>query len=95
MISTRRAVLAITSFLILPASSVWLVAHGRPGPAAIALVLLLAHFIVELVAFEVRDHAAARLHREAEHAGAGPLSGYCPQVDDRYFEQIEARRWTA
>jgi hypothetical protein len=73
VISRRRALLAIAAFLAGPSGTVWLAAHHRPVGALMLGGLLLLYGVAELVAFEVRDHAAAAAHLRYEREAAGPI----------------------
>lgn len=89
MISTRRAVLMVLAPLFTLPGTVWLLGHGKPGEALLSLLLFTAYAVVELVAGVRRDRCARRRYWAGEHSAAGPLTGYCPQVDDRLFSDFE------
>jgi hypothetical protein len=98
MTSRRRALVALAVGMVGPAAVVWLLAHRWWLAAGIAAALFVAYVLFEVVAFEVRDHRAARRRWEAQRrAGGRVLGDYTPQVVDRYYTQVERRngRWAA
>jgi hypothetical protein len=93
--STRHAIVAISSMVLGPPATVALAANQRWAGALILGALLVLYGIGEFLAWEWRDAHRAAKGRRMAHAAAGPLTGYTPQTDDRYWDQIESRRWTA
>lgn len=90
-VSTRRAVLAAAVWTVGPASVVALVRAGRIGPAALVLLLIVVHAAVEVIAWEVRDLRRSRARWRALSRSSAPLRDYCPQVEDRLYEEMERR----
>lgn len=89
MISLRRAILAIAVFLTAPAGVWWLALHDKLPAAAILLGLTLVYVACEVAAESRANRAAWRRYWAAEHAGAGPLTGYTPQVEDRLWRDFD------
>jgi hypothetical protein len=66
-----------------------LMSIGKPASAAILGGLLSAYGLGELVAYGRTDRAARARYLAAEHAAAGPLTGYTPQVEDRMYADFD------
>lgn len=88
-VSRRRAALAVVSWPLAPPCVVVLVVNDRMAGALVLGLLFFAYVAVEVFLFERREIAARRRYWTAEHAMAGPLTGYAPQVEDRLYADFD------